>query len=143
MTVFLDTNILLDVLGRREPHYGAAARLWAAAESGAVQAVVSAISFNNIDYVMRRIVGSAKAREAMVGIHAVFGIASLDAAVIGAAISSQLADFEDAIQYISAIRAGAEYLVTRNASDFPKQTLKVVSPEELLAVLDSQRRGEP
>ena len=50
LRLFLDTNILLDVLLRREPFYRSAARVWTLAETGAHEGFVSAISFNNVFY---------------------------------------------------------------------------------------------
>ena len=48
MIVLVDTNVLLDVLIRREPHYRASAYVWTLAERGEITAFISAISFNNI-----------------------------------------------------------------------------------------------
>ncbi|HEV8604248.1 MAG TPA: PIN domain-containing protein [Tepidisphaeraceae bacterium] len=143
MTVFLDTNILLDVLGERHPHYATAALLWGQVESGALKAMVSAISFNNIHYIIRKSAGSARAREAIVSLNAMFSIVPLDAAVIAEAINTALPDFEDAIQYVSALRMAVDYFVTRDSGHFPKQPLSVVSAGELLASLASQRGGKP
>jgi predicted nucleic acid-binding protein len=139
MTVFLDTNILLDVLGERHPHYATAALLWGEVERGALKAMVSAISFNNIHYIIRKSAGTSKAREAMVSLNAIFSIVPLDAAVIAEAINTASSDFEDAIQYVSALRVGVDYFVTRDPGHFPKQPLSVVSAAELLASLKSQR----
>ena len=53
--IFIDTNILLDVLLEREGFYNDALRIWASAESGRVEACIAAISVNNVHYVMRRL----------------------------------------------------------------------------------------
>jgi len=143
MIVFLDTNVLLDVLGERHPHYAAAARLWEEVEKGRLKAAVSAISFNNIYYILRKLVGASKAREAMIALNALFSIVPLDAAVITEAINTELRDFEDAIQYASALRAGADYFVTRDPGDFPEKPLGVIAPGELVASLESDGGGHP
>ena len=65
MKVFIDTNILLDVLARREPFFADAARIWTMAEQGSLQAYVSAFSFNNIYYVVRKAQGRAAADKAL------------------------------------------------------------------------------
>lgn len=54
MKVFVDTNVLLDVLAQSEPFYSDAARIWSLAERGRIEGLVSAISFNNIYYIVRR-----------------------------------------------------------------------------------------
>ncbi len=62
MKIFVDTNVLLDVLAKREPFYKDAARIWSMAERGRIEAQVSVISFNNIYYILRR-AGNRKAAE--------------------------------------------------------------------------------
>ena len=65
MKVFLDTNVLLDILAKREPFYTASAEVWSLAESGAVQGCISTISFNNIYYVVRKMAGKCNADKAL------------------------------------------------------------------------------
>ncbi|MEE9309309.1 MAG: hypothetical protein V3V57_17465 [Spirochaetia bacterium] len=57
-------------------------------------------------------------------------------ASINQSIDSTFADFEDAIQLPSAIRAEADFLITRDPSHFPKDVIPVVPPEELIAALE-------
>jgi predicted nucleic acid-binding protein len=131
--ILVDTNILLDVLARREPFYAAAAAIWSLAERGEVRAVVSAISFNNVYYIVRRAEGRTRAQKAMRLIRDVFESVPPDNQIINQAIDANMADFEDAVQFHSAIRAKATYLVTRNPGDFPKSALPILTPEEFLA----------
>ena len=65
MNVFVDTNVLLDVLGRREPFYTDSARVWTLAETGQVAAYVSTVSLPNLFYLLRRAKGQKAARKAM------------------------------------------------------------------------------
>jgi predicted nucleic acid-binding protein len=131
--ILVDPNILLDVLARREPFYAAAAAIWSLAERGEVRAVVSAISFNNVYYIVRRVEGRTQAQKAMRLIRDVFEAVPPDSQIINQAIDANMADFEDAVQFHSAIRAKATYLVTRNPGDFPKSALPILTPEEFLA----------
>ena len=133
MRVLVDTNVLLDVLARREPFYAAAAAIWSMAERGEIRAVISAISFNNVYYVVRRAEGRAKAEKAMRLIRDVFESVPPDGQIINQAIDAGMHDFEDAVQFHSAIRARAASLVTRNPGHFPKSELPVLTPEEFLA----------
>lgn len=134
MTILVDTNVLLDVLARREPFYAAAAAVWSLAERGEVRAVVSAISFNNVYYIVRRAEGRAQAQKAMRLIRDVFDSVPPDSQIINQAIDAGMDEFEDAVQFHSAIRAKATYLVTRNSGDFPKSALSILTPEEFLAL---------
>ena len=134
MKVFLDTNLLLDVLAQRLPFYKASAQIWSLAESNQLEAFISAISFNNVYYVVRKREGKRKARNSISLLRDVFSIAPVDTRIIHQAIDSVMDDFEDAIQFYSAARIQASRLITRDPGHFPKDTVPIVSPEEFLAV---------
>ena len=141
MRLFLDTNVLLDVLGRREPFFQAAARVWSLAERGELEAYVSAISFNNVYYIVRKAGGKEKADEALRILRDVFAIVAPDAKIINQAMDSEMTDFEDALQFYSAVRAKATHLLTRDADAFPTSHLQVLSPDEFIAALQERLNG--
>ena len=136
MKLLVDTNVLLDVLAHREPHYAASARVWTLAERGEVQAVVSAISFNNVYYIVRRAAGKEKARAALRALRDVFEWVAPDRNIVNQAIDSESDDFEDAVQFYSAVRAEVDYLVTRDPAGFPTSGPAIVTPSELVALLE-------
>lgn len=136
MTAFFDTNVLLDVLARREPFYAAASRIWTLAERGSLRAFVSAISFNNVYYITRKAAGKEQADLALRLLRDVFEVVAVDARILNLAMDDHLGDFEDAVQFHSAIAARARHLVTRNPTDFPSGTIAVLSPDEYLALVD-------
>jgi len=132
MIVLVDTNILLDVLARREPHYQHSAQVWTLAERGKITAYISAISFNNIYYILRKIGGKTTANQALKLLRDVFESVPPDTKIINQAIDSNCDDFEDAIQFHSAIRVNAQVLVTRNPNDFPTSSITIATPDEFL-----------
>ena len=139
MKVFYDTNVLLDVLLGREPFYEDSARTWTLAEMGRVDGYVSAVSFTNVFYIVD---GARDREEAERVVHEMVGIftpAACNDRVIRQAVEADISDFEDAVQYFSALHAGADNIITRNAADFPRQTeMPVLSPQEFLAKVDFQ-----
>lgn len=141
MRVFVDTNVLIDVIAKRQPFYADSAKIWTLAEQGRITGVVSAISFNNIYYIVRRLENSKTARRALQLLRDTFEAAACDQAVLNQAIDAKFKDFEDAVQYVSAIRASAECLVSRNPSDFPAaQGCPVLTPAEFLSTLSHDER---
>jgi predicted nucleic acid-binding protein len=135
MRIFVDTSLLLDVLAKREPFYAAAARVWTLAETGACEALVSAISFNNVFYIVRKARDTTAARRALVLLRDVFASVAPDQRILNQAIDSEIPDFEDAIQLYSALHARADYLLTRNVGDFPAGILPILAPDEFLALV--------
>jgi len=132
--IFLDTNVLIDVLAQRKPFYVDSAAVWTLAEAGRVEGLVSAISFTNIFYVVRRLADLKAARRTLVLLRDVFTAVGCDGRILNLAIDSPFKDFEDAVQHFSAVSAGAECLISRNPDDFPRTSdCPVLTPAEFLA----------
>ena len=135
MRALLDTNILLDVLGQREPHFADAAQIWTLAETGKIEAYISAISFTNVFYIVRRYRDLRAAKQAVKCMRDVFAIAPCNDKILHEAIDANWRDLEDAVQYFSAWHIEAACIVSRNARDFKKSDIGILSPEEFLALL--------
>jgi predicted nucleic acid-binding protein len=139
MKAFIDTNVLLDVLGERAPFYEDSAAVWSLAEQGKAEGLVSAVCFTNVFYVMRRWADAGAAKKAMRLLRDAFTPVACDSLIINQAIDSDLPDFEDAMQYFSALHAGADCILSRNPADFPRRpAVPVLSPTEFLAQLEME-----
>jgi len=134
--LFVDTNLILDVIAERDPFYASAARIWSMCETGVCEGFVSAISFNNVFYIVRRARNADVARKALVLMRDVFKSVAPDEQILNQAIDSDIRDFEDAIQFFSAQRVATDYLLTRNVTDFPKTHQPILAPDEFLVLMD-------
>ncbi len=132
--VLLDTNVLLDVFAKREPFYNDAAQIWSLAEKGKLNASISAISFNNVYYIIRKAKGSDVADFSLRCLRDEFNVVDLTSRILNQAMDSEIGDFEDAIQYFSAVHSDADFLITRNPEHFPRKDITVMTPDEFLAV---------
>jgi len=134
MRVLVDTNVLVDVIVERRPFYSDSVAIWTLAEQGQITGLISAISFTNIYYVVRRLQDTNKARRAIQLLRDTFEVAVCDQHVIKQAIAAEFKDFEDAVQYVCAIHASADCLVSRNPAHFPTaEDCPVLTPAEFLA----------
>jgi predicted nucleic acid-binding protein len=133
MKVLFDTNVLIDVLAQREPFFADSAQVWTLAERGSIQGFVSVISFNNIYYIVRKLRSRRTAERMMTLLRDTFSPVALDDQILHQAMDARFKDFEDAIQYFSAIRAHADCIVTRNVGHFPPTDVAALTPRELLA----------
>ena len=134
MKFLVDTNVLLDVFLNRLPYYESSAFIWGVAENQRADVFISAISYNNIFYMIWKHAGKDAAQRAIEVLNATFSLAPLDQATLGKAIMSRKADFEDAIQFYSALSIGAECIVTRNAKDFPQDVLPLLTPDSFYSL---------
>ena len=133
--LFIDTNVLLDVILRRESFFKSSADVWAICETGRANGFISAISLNNIHYVARKFIGAEKALEGVRLVLEVFSVVPLDNGIFQAAIDAPFRDFEDDIQLASALRCGADYVITRDLDHYPSGLVRVVPPVEYIGSL--------
>ena len=111
MKIFVDTNILLDVLTQRERFYQDSAVIWSLVEQGLVEGYISAISVNNVFYISKKLQNLQYAQELVDKILKDFQIIPLDYEILKLARTLQERDYEDLIQYFSGIKSGSPYLI--------------------------------
>lgn len=133
-SVLCDINVILDIFLKREPHYAASARLFTLVEEKKIQGYLSAQSFPTLFYLLSRELKREKAMRVLEKLRIVFRVAAVDEKVIDLSLVSAFRDFEDAVQYYSALHAKAECLITRNKADYRADRLPVMTPEEFLAL---------
>jgi predicted nucleic acid-binding protein len=136
--LFLDTNVVLDHLADRQPFAEYAHRLLALAETGELLLCVSALSFSNLYYLLRKLKGHAEALTLLRKLKSLVQVTAVSGLEIDAAFASGFVDFEDALQHFSAKAEGAvAAILTRNKGDYAASELPVMSPEEYFAAREA------
>ncbi len=130
--LFIDTNIMMDLLGERVPHYEAIAKIASLADKGKIKMVVSAFSYPTVYYVLSKFASSENVKEKLRKFRVISEVSDLDEITIEKVLASDFKDFEDALQYHCALKADCDVLLTRNARDFKKSSIPVMSAEEFL-----------
>jgi len=133
--LFLDVNIVLDVILAREPWVAEAAALLAAIERKQAEGFLAAHTITTIHYVVAKIRGRKVADKALGELLRIVDIVPVDKSDLQKALRQKSRDFEDAVQATSAVKIGADYFVTRNEKDFPQLTIPILSPGSILALL--------
>lgn len=144
--LLVDVNVVLDAVLERGPRSGPAGRLWVAAETKRVEALIPAHGVTTLFYLLARAKGASVARRIVESVVATFGIATVDRAVIGHALALAWPDFEDAVCAAAAEAAACGAIVTSDPKGFRGSALPVLSPEAALALMEgpsSDRVGEP
>jgi predicted nucleic acid-binding protein len=135
MHILLDTNIILDVLLKREPWLDDSAAIWQASDDGAVKVWITASVLTDVFYVVRRHADLATARRAMQICLDAFQIAGIDRGTLEHANVLKGTDFEDNVLIACADRAGVGAIVTRDPTGLKQSKVKVLSPQQCLALL--------
>lgn len=137
MKLFLDVNVVLDVILLREPWFVDAAQLLAAVERKKAEGFLAAHTITTIHYVVARVRGREVAARALRGLLRIIEVVAVEERDFQKALRRRSRDFEDAVQAISALKVGADYFVTRNEQDFRQLTIPVVTPACVLALISS------
>lgn len=131
--LLIDTNIIIDLLAKREPFYTEAAMLFTLADKQKLTLCVSALSFANVNYILLQSKKAEEAKQILRKLKLIVDVLSLDEKIVGLALNdNDFRDFEDALQYYSAIESSAEIIITRNLKDFQKAKLPVMSAAQYL-----------
>jgi len=132
--VFVDTDIIYDLLAKRDPFYSAAARLFTLADEGKVQIFISALSLANIHYLVSKQQSESQAKQILRKFKVLVRITPLTEKIIDLALNSEFEDFEDAIQYFSALQNDIEILLTRNLKDYKKAQISVLTAQDFINI---------
>lgn len=130
--LLVDTNIIIDLLAQREKFYEPAAKLFSLADQEKVELYVSSLSFANTHYILNRKLIESKVREILRKLKVLVKVISFDSKVLDMALNSDFKDFEDAIQYYSAIESDIDIIITRNLKDFKKSELPVMTGQQFI-----------
>jgi predicted nucleic acid-binding protein len=139
MRVFIDTDVILDLLLAREPFFSAATRLFLLVQDGEIEGCVSPLSFSNLFYVLRKELSAPEAISALRKLKVLTRVLPVDDRTIDSALASSFADFEDAIQYYAALSDEIDVIVTRNKRDYKTAKLPILNAEECVELHRSQR----
>ncbi|MCD8148344.1 MAG: PIN domain-containing protein [Clostridiales bacterium] len=135
MKLLIDANVILDVLQDRQPHVEASSIIWKMCETDQAKGCISALTFANMVYVMRKELEPEKTEEVLKALSLIFDFVDLSASDLSHAARLKWADFEDALQSVTAERIHADYIVTRNVKDFTRSKVLAFTPSELIARL--------
>lgn len=132
--LLIDTNIVIDLLAKRQEFYPEAAELFSKADRGETALYVSSLTFANTNYILSKVKSPIEARDILIKFKVLVHILNLDDKIIQLALSdSGFVDFEDGLQYYSVIENQIDAIITRNKKDFKNSTLPVLSAKEFLA----------
>jgi len=131
-SLFLDTNIVIDLLAHRMPFYTEAAKLFSLADKKKIKLSISALCLADVNYILSRQNPEAEVRKILRKFKVLVNVLPLDDKISDLALNSEFRDFEDAIQYFTAISYDQDLIITRNQSDFKESKIPVMTAGEFI-----------
>ncbi len=126
---------------KRQPFFAKAVRFFHLVQEGALEGCVSPLICSNLFYILRRQLSREEARAALGKLRVLLRILAVDETTVDRALSSSFKDFEDAIQYYTALAHGLDAIVTRNKKDYTSAKLAVFTAEECVAAYEAQEKA--
>ena len=130
--LFIDSDVILDVLERREHFYEYSAQILSLGDEKKVKLVTTSLVFANVYYLLRKHLGIKKAKECLRKLRVIVDVVSVNAKEVDLALNSELSDFEDALQYFTALDSKIEFIITRNVRDYKNPRLIVQTPQQYI-----------
>jgi predicted nucleic acid-binding protein len=133
--ILIDTNIIIDNALEREPFWNASEQVLSLIEKGTIAGYISASTFSDLYYIIRKARGRDWTLTYLKQLITFCQIATVNQAAIIMAFTTNFKDFEDSIQYSTAVVNKLDAIITRNPQDFPIVTPRIITPEQLIAEL--------
>ncbi len=138
--VFIDSDVVIDFFTDREPHVNSASELFDLHNKGEIELYLSAISISNIYYIIRKFLGHQKVLEVIESLTEMTEIIGTTKKEIIQALKNNFSDFEDSIQYASALTiVGIDIIITRNVKDYKKAKIAVITPLHYLKMREENK----
>ena len=138
-TVFLDTNIMIDIIGRRQQFCRPSLQIMSLADRGILRVCVSALSYATASFILSRDNKQMDIISEFTKFARITTTSPVDAETIEESIHSDFDDFEDAMLYFSAMRESIDFIVTRNKKDYKAAQIPVFEPQEFIDFLLQQQ----
>ena len=136
--ILVDTNIILDWLGKREPYFRFAQEVFKRGEESNIEIFVSTMSFISTEYILRKQIGKEKAKQALSAMRTFCKVATSGNKEIDLSLASSFRDFADAFQYYSAVSNDCTVLLTRDSKGFKLAKIAIMSAEEYIKSLSEE-----
>jgi predicted nucleic acid-binding protein len=133
--IYLDTNIVLDLLAYRMPFYTDAAKLFSLADKKKLKLSISALCFADAHYILLKQNPYLEVRSILRKFKVLVNVLPLDDKITDLALNSEFRDFEDALQYYTAIENDQDLIITRNQPDFKESKLPIMTAKEYIKSL--------
>jgi len=134
--LFVDTNIVLDLLAQRMPFYTEAAKLFSMADRKKIRLSISALCLADSNYILSKQLSVKDVRKILRDFKILVDVLPLDDKISDLALNSEFNDFEDAIQYFTALAYDQDIIITRNQNDFRESRLPVMTAGEFIKIFE-------
>ena len=137
--LFFDTDVILDISIKREMDIKDSVKILNSIEEGLYKGYTSSVIFSNIYYIQRKLIGHDISIKFLKKLRLLLTVLNVNDQILQKALESEFKDFEDAIQYFTALENNIDCIITRNVDDYTKSLIPVYSPTEFLNLVEAEK----
>jgi predicted nucleic acid-binding protein len=130
--ILVDTNIILDLLSKRKEFIIEAQELFTLSDKNEIKLYVSSLTFANTYYILSQKMKLNDVRKILRKFKILVEVLPMDDKIIDLSLESDFKDFEDAIQYHTAIENDINIIITRNLKDFKTSRIPVLTAKNYI-----------
>jgi predicted nucleic acid-binding protein len=135
--VFIDTNVILDLLLDRKPHSDDITNLIELATEQGIELCISSVTITDVNYIVGKFEGTNAANKKTKQILELVTVENVGQTTVLKASKSGFKDFEDGVQNFCAEESKHKVIVTRNTKDFRKSKLSIMTPKEFITRMEA------
>jgi predicted nucleic acid-binding protein len=143
--LFFDNDVILDISIKRDEllknDVDDAIKLINLVEADEYKGYTSTIIFTNTYYIQKKLKDHNTSINFLKKLRLILTVLNVDDKIIQKALESEFNDFEDAVQYFTAVENKMDYIITRNMEDYKKSTIRVCTPSQYLRTKEIQKKG--
>jgi len=133
--ILVDTNIVIDLLTKRKEFYKSASKLFTLSDNKEIKLAISSLTFANTFYLLSKELNPMKAKEILRKFKLLVKVLPMDDKIIDLSLNSDFKDFEDAVQYFTALENKLEIIITRNLKDFKLSKIPVMTANDYIIMI--------
>jgi len=132
--IYFDNDVILDISIKRELDVKDSVVLLNLVEAGLFKGYTSSVIFTNTYYIQRKLVGHEISINFLKKLRLLLTVLNVNDLIIQKALESEFKDFEDAVQYFTAVENKMDYIITRNVEDYKNSMVAIYTPKEFLKI---------
>ena len=132
MKILLDTNVVLDVLLEREPHYSASSEVFIFSSKNDIKLFITSSIVTDLFYIISKVLSKKKAKNFLTNLLEIIDVCGVNKSTIMKSMKSDFEDLEDAVQYYAATEENIDIIITRNKKDYNLSEITVLTPDEFI-----------
>jgi predicted nucleic acid-binding protein len=137
--IFIDSDVILDLLAKREIFYDDAAQIFTLALEKKIELFTTSVVLANVFYILRKIKGNEETKRQIKNLRLLVHILPINENIVDMTLNSKFSDFEDGLQYFTAKEHNIWAIITRNIKDYKVRDIIIQTANEFIKTMSSEQ----